>query len=173
MKRLLLVFVSSWSLFVQAGIFNDIVNEQFQGRRGSNGEVCLLSHRSLEYGPQQIFMSFYSGQNEVFPFADAGLVEASVVNYETFQSLMYGISDINVAANDGIYKYEVSAKNKGGKRVITIKGYSKETRNRLTTATITVSGRDLESILIAKSANTFWGWRTVFSDSCLQMKRIK
>jgi O-glycosyl hydrolase len=86
---------------------------------------------------------------------------------------MYGISDINVAANDGIYKYEVSAKNKGGKRVITIKGYSKETRNRLTTATITVSGRDLESILIAKSANTFWGWRTVFSDSCLQMKRIK
>lgn len=173
MKQLLMAVLLGCSLFSYAGIFNDVINEHFEGRRKSNGEVCVLSHRNLEYGPQQIYISFHGGKNEVFAFADAGLVEASVVTYETFQSLMYGQSDISIAANNSIYDYTISSTNKDGKRVITIKGSSKETRNRYTTATVTLVGRNIESISIAKSANTFWGWRNAFSDTCIEMKRIK
>lgn len=150
----------------------DILNERFEGMRESNGQVCVLEHRQLQYSYPELFISFHSNDNESFKLPDAGLLEAMGIDYPVYKLILYGTENVSINANKGIYDYTIKAStisnpSLGSVRTIEIEGVSNASGGIISSGTIVLVNSVVESISISKQTKNFFsGWKTVFSDSC-------
>lgn len=151
----------------------DVVNEKYQGTRTSNGEICILEHRQLDYSFPELFISLHSPESESLPFPDAHLLEAMGLDLQTYQAIMYGDATLSAEASKGVYSYKIDASSSNSGRTISIKGLSIPDGNRASIAKIVLQGKQIESVSISKQARTiFGGWKTVFQDTCQSMSKV-
>ncbi len=171
MKKILL---SLSLLAVSTAAFSDVLNEHFQGVRESNGQVCVLEHRQLQYSYPELFISFHSTESESFKLRDAGLLEAMGIDYPVYKLTLYGTESVSISANKGVYDYTINASTNGSTRTIKIEGVSNVGGGVISSGTIILNNNVVESISISKQTKSFFGgWKTVFSDSCHSISKGK
>jgi hypothetical protein len=165
MKKLL--FATTLLVLSISSFSADIVNEKMQGIRNSNGEVCVLAHRQLEYAPAELFVSFHSASDETWKMPDAGLLEAMGLDFATYKKVLYGNVDISATASAGSYNYSIKSSSTGLDRTVSINGLSSVDGNRASLGTIVIRKGFVQSVTITKQAKTIFGnWKNVFQDTC-------
>lgn len=161
------ILTASLLAFSITSFATDIRNEELQGVRNSNGEICILAHQQLDYAYPELLISFHSATNESWKVADAGLLEAMGLDFQTYKKVLYGNDNVSTTTSKGTYNYTINASSSGATRTVTLQGISNIDGNRASTGTIILKNNQVESVSIAKQAKSIFGrWKTIFQDTC-------
>jgi hypothetical protein len=165
MKKLL--FATALLALSVSSFSADVVNEKMQGVRSSNGEVCVLAHRQLEYAPGELFVSFHASSDESWKTPDAGLLEAMGLDFATYKKVLYSNDDVSATASAGSYNYSIKASSDGADRTVSISGLSVPDANRASLGMINIRHGLVQSVTLTKQAKTIFGnWKNIFQDTC-------
>jgi hypothetical protein len=169
MKSMLLV---SFLILSVNSFAADVYNESLNGLRRLNNGKCRLEHRALEYSHPELFVTFPMIEGEERSQADAGLVQAQGIDFETYKKILYSAEKVDMKTQKGAYLYTITALgNPQFARLIELRGTSTENSRRTNDLVISVLRNKVYTMTLVQTlAGRLWGETVTFSDTCQNLQ---